>query len=52
MFSCKQYYKYSYKLDINKLTAQRNTRKKNNSYFQRFTPSNILVFKQTKNSVK
>lgn len=51
MFSCKQYYKYINNLHINKLTAQRNTRK-TNSNFQSFGLSNIFVFKHTKNSVK
>ena len=51
MFSCKQYYKYSYKLDISKLTAQRRTRK-TISNLQRSILSNIFVFKHTKNIVK
>ena len=51
MFSCKQYYKYSYKLDISKLTTQRSTRK-TISNFQRFNLSNIFVFKHSKNIVK
>ena len=51
MFSCKQYYKYSYKLDISKLTAQRRTRK-TISNFQRSILSNIFVFKHSKNIVK
>ena len=50
-FSCKQYYKYRYKLDISKLTAQRRTRK-TISNFQRSILSNIFVFKHSKNIVK
>ena len=45
MFSCKQYYKYSYKLDISKLTAQRRPEKLfltfKDPFFQTYLFSNI-----------